>query len=241
VTVVKPGFVIIPIGLASARGQELLAGKSVKETFKSKSSSIQGAGECGVMKNGGVVYGGQLLSNPVRSEFDMVLSIRALYWQDGAWCSKDMNKKALWLGMILQYKTNLMIGNVCLRDGWGGDDNAILAGELNFLVKYPGMEPFTVRGGPLMKALLRIPEVTFSMVESVSMVYLTRGMEKPHTIGRISVIENLILDDLLHWMRHSMVQQHDELLTRYGLETGRRKVVTHYEMREAMKLTEMSW
>lgn len=239
-TVVTPRFVIIPIGLASARGQELLAGQSVKETFRS--SSVQGAGESGGMKNGGVVHGGQLLSNPVRSDIDMMMSIRASYWQVGAWCSKDMNKKALWLGMILQYKTNLKIGNVCLRDGINGTDNAIRAGQLNFLVLCPGKAlPITIRGGPEMKALLSRPEVTFNMVESVRMVYLLRGIEKPHTIGRTSAIESQILDDLLTWMLHSMVQPHDELLTRYGLETGKRKVVTHKEMREAMKLTEMSW
>lgn len=174
---------------------------------------------------------------------DIIISVRERYWVNQCWDAKGMDKKGIWLAISLGFDSGLRIGNLTKQDGPNGADHSIRAGNVSFLADDPrsGVQR-RLKGGPVVAAFLKRPDVTLSMIRSADMVYVTSKtsnkvkslVENPKTIGRNSDIESTVLDDLLLWMLNSSVQEDDELLTRYSA-TGSRKVVIRKDVRNAIK------
>jgi hypothetical protein len=174
----------------------------------------------------------------------IVLEIRQQYWESQDWDMKGMDKRGIWLAICLSFDSGLRIGNLTKKDGPDGADHSIRAGQLNFLVKDPEKEiEMRLKGGPAMTKFLKRKDVTLDMVYSVDMIYVTSKtsrkvksmVENPRTLSRRTEVEGMVLNDLLLWFVYSLVQEEDELLTRYSC-TGSRKVVIRKDVRTAIKL-----
>jgi hypothetical protein len=145
-----------------------------------------------------------------------------------------MDSKAIWLAVGLAFDSGPRIGNLTLKDGPLAEDHCIRAGHAAFNIVDPtsGVES-RIKGGPLMERFLSRRDVDYPMVKSVDLVLITSKTSKrvksivkePKTIARGSRVESTVLDDLLAWIHYSGVQEEDELLTRYCIDKGTRKVV----------------
>jgi hypothetical protein len=174
---------------------------------------------------------------------DIIMEVRAKYWATKSWDTVGTDSKAIWLAIALGFDSGPRIGNLTLKDGKNREDHCIRAGHLSFLVQQPpGMTIERLKGGPTMTKYLKGAGISYSMVLSVDMVYITSKMHKktktyienPKVIARRTEEENMVLNDLLEWFEHSSIKEGDELLTRYSVE-GRRKVVIRKDVRNAIK------
>jgi hypothetical protein len=158
---------------------------------------------------------------------DVVMEVRNMYWVNRDWTTKNTHSKVLWLVIALGFDSGPRIGNLILKDGKDGEDHRIRAGHTTFQVKNPpNMEEVRIKGGPRLTKYLERKDVTKDTVLSVDMVFITSKIHRkvkshtsnPKVIQRRTPEESLILDDLLEWFLHSLVQEGDELLTRYSVE-----------------------
>jgi hypothetical protein len=176
---------------------------------------------------------------------DIVMAMRAKYWENKTWEVPDIDQRALWLAVAIGFDLGPRIGNITKKDGKDGPDHCIRAKDCFFLAEDPVTHTERkIEGGRLVAQFLRQPGVTQNNILSVDLYYLSSKTSRkvksvvrhPKYLARRSEIEEIVLNDLLQWMLHSGVKSDDELLSRY-CQKDRKKTVIRKDVRTAIKIT----
>ena len=156
---------------------------------------------------------------------DMVKRTRKIFWvKYPGWATRDMDAKAMWLGVVFGFDSGLRPGQFTLREG-SAEDHCIRF--YNTLFTTTGGKQF--KGG---KAFHAFMNGSIGKVAEIAAVDIRIGTHKcwkkkgmgaisVKTIARRSADENQVLNDLCQWWFHALTKGTDELFTRYGL-TGRK-------------------
>ena len=176
---------------------------------------------------------------------DIVMAMRTKYWEGKSWAVPDIDKRAIWLAVALGFDSGPRIGNVTKKDGKNGPDHCIRAKHCLFLAIDPATSTeIRIEGGLELAKFLEQPQVTTENIVSVDLYYLSSKTSRkvksvvrhPKHLARRSAVEEIVLNDLLHWILHSGVKGDDELLSRY-CDKGRKKTVIRKDVRYAIKDT----
>ena len=173
---------------------------------------------------------------------EMMIAMRAQLWDQSGYDKVGLDMKMRYIAGAVSFDSGLRPGQVTLADGAGAEDHCLRAGDFVFVVEMRGAQQ-RLRGGEEIRAFLKEDfEVRRKQVLSVDFVVVTGKTQNSKTfartaktIGRGSVFEELLLEDLCEWMLVSGVLVDDEFVTRYAPETGTRKVLTAKELRTAVK------
>lgn len=162
---------------------------------------------------------------------DLILSGRELFWKEGVWSVKELDRKAIWLCMAICFDSGLRVSNLTKAEK-GNEDHCIRAEQLSFTFEdSQGKRTLVLGDNDVWKARadclltgLRpsMIEQDHWWIESVSMMYTSNktsgrsgaSVLDPKKIGRRSSVESNLLDDMIAWITHSGVLGSDPFFTR---------------------------
>ena len=179
---------------------------------------------------------------------EMVIYLRNKLWVKSGMDRRGLDQKGTYMALAISFDSGLRPCNVTLRDGPRAEDHCIRAQHFRFLVEGETGK-LKLTGGEEIRAFLTGDlDAHMAKVLCVDIVVLTGKnqnrasfSQQARTIGRGSVFETGLLEDILEWMVISGVKAEDEFVTRYFARAGGapgafdRKVVTPQMVREAVK------
>ena len=173
---------------------------------------------------------------------EMLIAMRSQLWDQSGYDRVGLDMKAQYVAAAISFDSGLRPGQVTLADGPDAEDHCLRARDFVFLVDLEGAQQ-RLRGGEEIRMFLLGEYVArLRQVLSVDFVVMTGKNQNrksfartAKTIGRGSIFEELLLEDLCEWMVVSGVLASDEFVARYAPGAGTRKVVTSKELRTAVK------
>jgi len=178
--------------------------------------------------------------NPV--SMSVLGKVREMYWANRQWTSRDdVNAKGSWLAIALGFDLGARIGNVTRADGPCQQDHSIRGIDVSFEVVNITGQTVEVKGGEALRYVITSGHLDYTTAVKGALLTLVSSKTSrsvktqmiPKLIGRRSVAENQLLDDLLEWMMKSGTLDSDELLTRY--HEGHRRTTTRKDANTALK------
>lgn len=173
----------------------------------------------------------------------MMIAMRAQLWDQSGYDTLGLDMKGTYIAAAVSYDSGLRPSNVTLRNGPKAEDHCIRAEDFVFVVDLGSGAMTCLRGGEEIRAFLATSGMSaVSQVASVDFKVLTGKMHNSasfsrevRSIGRGSVFEVLLLEDLCEWMVISRVKGKDEFVTRYAPVMNTRKVVPRKALTDAVK------
>ena len=170
---------------------------------------------------------------------DMVRKTRELYWERlEGWTTREMDKRAIWLGLGLAFGSGLRPGMFTLAEGLD-EDHCIRFRSMQITL----VNGSTITGGTTLVNWLKEDKKNIKRVRSIDCVFDTHKTWKTNesqaakikTIGRRSEEEILLLENMLEWWMNANTRKNDEVFTRYS-STGTRRVLNRKDVATGIKL-----
>ena len=180
---------------------------------------------------------------------DMIQESRNMFWVGKGWSRVDLDSKVIWLVLGIGFNFGWRIGQMTKsprkKNGvLKGNDHCLRTGDLKFSVKLSEKKPDlkVFQGGQNLRKFLlvdinrnvkRVQFCELSLLSGKTVRSKSFVLDKKK-IGRDTLIESTILEDLCMWIVFAKPMENDEFTCRYD-NLHSRKVVTAGEVNLGIK------
>jgi hypothetical protein len=175
------------------------------------------------------------------ASLDLIWPVREEFWTGESWLCPGLDRRAVWLAIAIGLDSGCRMSN--LAQGHSNRTNHVIKAEAVVVVYMVDQDPNPRRaiGGEVFRRvaseLVNFP----ACITKVEYHYTTGKIDMPtawHTLGRRTVQESTLLEDLVTYLVVSRVQGSDELFTRYPGPLDKRncarKVLTQRQVKAGL-------